>query len=52
MRPSGRNPDKMRELRFVVDYTKHAEGSVLAAFGDTQVLCTASIEDRVPLFLS
>ena len=48
MRPSGRKPDKMRELRFVVDYTKHAEGSVLAAFGDTQVLCTASIEDRVP----
>ncbi len=48
MRPSGRKPDKMRELRFVVDYTKYAEGSVLAAFGDTQVLCTASIEDRVP----
>ncbi len=48
MRPSGREPAAMRELRFVVDYTKHAEGSVLAAFGDTQVLCTASIEDRVP----
>ena len=48
MRPSGRDPAAMRELRFVVDYTKHAEGSVLAAFGDTQVLCTASIEDRVP----
>lgn len=48
MRPSGREPAALRELRFVVDYTKHAEGSVLAVFGDTQVLCTASIEDRVP----
>jgi len=38
----------MREVRFVPNFTKHAEGSVLAAFGDTQVLCTASIEDRVP----
>lgn len=48
MRPSGRDPAQMRELRFVTDFTKHAEGSVLASFGDTQVLCTASIEDRVP----
>lgn len=48
MRPSGRDPSQMRELRFVTDFTKHAEGSVLASFGDTQVLCTASIEDRVP----
>jgi ribonuclease PH len=38
----------MREVRFVPDFTKHAEGSVLASFGDTQVLCTASIEERVP----
>jgi ribonuclease PH len=38
----------MREVRFVTDFTKHAEGSVLVSFGDTQVLCTASIEDRVP----
>jgi ribonuclease PH len=38
----------MRALRFHADFTKHAEGSVLACFGDTQVLCTASIEDRVP----
>jgi ribonuclease PH len=38
----------MREVRFIPDFTKHAEGSVLASFGDTQVLCTASIEDRVP----
>ena len=48
MRPSGRNATQMRELRFIPDFTKHAEGSVLATFGDTQVLCTASIEDRVP----
>ena len=51
MRPSGRDPATMREVRFVPDFTKHAEGSVLASFGDTQVLCTASIEDRVPFFL-
>ena len=48
MRPSGRETSQMRALRFVPDYTKHAEGSVLAEFGDTRVLCTASIEDRVP----
>ena len=48
MRPSGRDPATMREVRFVADFTKHAEGSVLASFGDTQVLCTASIEERVP----
>ncbi len=48
MRPSGREASQMRELRFVPDFTKHAEGSVLASFGDTQVLCTASVEERVP----
>ena len=48
MRPSGREPTEMRVLRFVPDYTVHAEGSVLAEFGDTRVLCTASVEDRVP----
>ncbi len=48
MRPSGRDPAQMRELRFVPDYTMHAEGSVLAEFGNTRVLCTASVEDRVP----
>ncbi len=48
MRPSGRDPATMREVHFVTNFTKHAEGSVLASFGDTQVLCTASIEDRVP----
>ncbi len=51
MRPSGRDPADMREVRFVTDFTKHAEGSVLAAFGDTQVLCTASVEDRVPAWM-
>jgi len=48
MRPSGREATQMRELRFTPDFTIHAEGSVLAEFGDTRVLCTASIEDRVP----
>ncbi|MEM7430377.1 MAG: ribonuclease PH [Pseudomonadota bacterium] len=48
MRPSGREPDQMREVRFTPDFTKHAEGSVLAEFGDTRVLCTASVEQRVP----
>ena len=48
MRPSGRKPDEMRVLRFTPDYTTHAEGSVLAEFGETRVLCTASVEDRVP----
>jgi len=51
MRPSGRNPAELRELAFTTDFTKHAEGSVLATFGDTQVLCTASIEERVPGWL-
>jgi ribonuclease PH len=48
MRPSGREPDQLRELRFTPDYTRHAEGSVLAEFGDTRVLCNASVESRVP----
>ena len=51
MRPNGRLPGQMRPIRFTRHYTKHAEGSVLVEFGDTQVLCTASIEDRVPPFL-
>ena len=51
MRPSGRDPATMREIQFLTDFTKHAEGSVLASFGDTQVLCTASIEERVPGWL-
>ena len=51
MRPSGRNPDQLREIKFTCGFTKHAEGSVLVEFGDTRVLCTASIENRVPRFL-
>ena len=48
MRPSGREPDQLRDIRFTPDFTRHAEGSVLAEFGDTRVLCTASVENRVP----
>ena len=48
MRPSGRAPDEMRPVQFITNYTRHAAGSVLAEFGDTRVLCTASVEDRVP----
>lgn len=48
MRPSGREPDQLRAISFSTDFTRHAEGSVLAVFGDTQVLCTASVENRVP----
>lgn len=51
MRPGGRSPDQMRPVRFVPGFTMHAEGSVLVEFGSTQVLCTASIEDRIPQFL-
>ncbi len=51
MRPSLRRPDQMRIQRFTRGFTRHAEGSVLAEFGDTRVLCTASIEERVPPFL-
>jgi ribonuclease PH len=51
MRPSGRAPDQMRELRFEPGFTVHAEGSCLVSFGDTRVLVTASVEDKVPSFL-
>jgi ribonuclease PH len=51
MRPSGRSPDQMRALGFEPGFTKHAEGSCLVSFGDTRVLVTASVEDRVPPFL-
>jgi len=47
-RPSGRSPDALRTLSFTRGYTKHAEGSVLVAMGDTRVLCTASVLDRLP----
>jgi ribonuclease PH len=48
MRPSGRTPDTMRAVTLETGVTKYAEGSCLAKFGDTHVLCTASIEERVP----
>jgi ribonuclease PH len=50
-RPSGRAPDELRQVSFARRHTKHAEGSVLVAYGDTQVLCTASVEESVPPFL-
>ena len=50
-RPSGRRADQLRPLRITRHYTKHAEGSVLIAMGDTHVLCTASVEEGVPAFL-
>ena len=50
-RPSGRAPDEMRTVSFTRRFAKHAEGSVLIEVGDTQVLCTASVEDGVPHFL-
>ena len=48
VRPSGRSADQMRTVSITRGFTRHAEGSVLVAFGDTKVLCTASVEDRVP----
>ena len=51
MRPSGRAPDQMRTISFEPHFTRHAEGSVLVSFGDTRVLVTASVEDKVPPFL-
>jgi ribonuclease PH len=50
-RPSGRAPDELRAVRFTRQFTKHAEGSVLVEFGNTRVLCTASVEEVVPGFL-
>ncbi len=51
MRPSGRQNDQMRSVKFTRNYTMHAAGSVLTEFGDTKVICTASVETRVPPFL-
>jgi len=51
MRPSGRAPDQMRTLSFEPAFTKHAEGACLVSFGDTRVLVTASVEERLPPFL-
>ncbi len=50
-RPSGRSADQLRSVTIERHYTRHAEGSVLIAFGDTRVLCTASVEEKVPPFL-
>ena len=50
-RPSGRAADELRPVSFTRGFTRHAEGSVLVGFGDTRVLCTASVEDGVPSFL-
>jgi ribonuclease PH len=50
-RPSGRAPDQLRNIGIERRFTRHAEGSVLVSFGDTKVLCTASVENRVPPFL-
>jgi len=51
MRPSGRKPDEMRNITLQKDVNKHAEGSCLAKFGDTHVLCTATVENRLPGWL-
>jgi ribonuclease PH len=50
-RPSGRAPDELRPIRITRHFTRHAEGSVLVEFGDTRVLCTASVEETIPSFL-
>jgi len=50
-RPSGRAPEQLRDISFTRHYTRHAEGSVLVCFGDTRVICTASVEQGVPRFL-
>jgi len=50
-RPSGRAPQELREVRFTRGFTKHAAGSVLVEFGDTKVICTASVDESVPGFL-
>ena len=51
VRPSGRSPAQLRPVRIERGYTRHAEGSVLVSFGDTRVLCTASVDNKVPGFL-
>jgi len=52
MRPSKRAPDELRQIKITRNFTKHAEGSVQIEFGDTRVICTASVEDKVPRFLA
>ncbi|MFT4612875.1 MAG: ribonuclease PH [Bacteroidia bacterium] len=50
-RPSGRSPEQLRDISITRNFTRHAEGSVLVAFGDTKVICTASVEKGVPRFM-
>ena len=50
-RPSGRRPEQLRAVKLTRSYTRHAEGSVLVEFGETKVICTASVESSVPRFL-
>ncbi len=50
-RPGGRRPDQLRPITLTRDFIRHAEGSVLVEFGETKVICTASVEDKVPPFL-
>ncbi len=51
VRPSGRSFDELRKIEFIPNFTNHAEGSCLVKYGETHVLCTASVEERVPIFL-
>jgi len=51
MRPDGRKPDELRPISIAPDFNRYAEGSVLIAFGETRVICTASVEEKVPPFL-
>jgi ribonuclease PH len=51
MRPDGRKPDELRTISITPDCNRYAEGSALVAFGETQVICTASVEEKVPAFL-
>ncbi len=51
MRPDGRKPDELRLVRITPDYNRYAEGSVLVEFGETKLICTASVENKVPVFL-
>ena len=50
-RSDGRQPDALRPISFVRNYTRYAEGSVLVSFGETRVLCNASVEEKVPPFM-
>ena len=51
IRPSGRSQNELRNIEFIPSFTKHAEGSCLVKYGDTHVICTASIEEKVPIII-